>query len=156
MAPSGAVLLAQITAAQISNFCFSQRPNRPNSAGDKGFHTAHIIHFYISSIHINWLVCFVCLYISISIISLRKSTSTYYILLPVLRICSSWSDNSSSWSHSDRKGTGGGSRSDPAAAGAMWAAGPAATDSAGSAKESLAVPGCFQHHYPALLSQGKI
>lgn len=78
MAPSGAVLLAQITAAQISNFCFSQRPNRPNSAGDKGFHTAHIIHFY-TSIHIRKLTCLFCL--SIYFYFYNKSEEKYINIL---------------------------------------------------------------------------
>uniref|UniRef100_A0A3B5ANW7 Uncharacterized protein n=1 Tax=Stegastes partitus TaxID=144197 RepID=A0A3B5ANW7_9TELE len=68
----------------------------------------------------------------------------------------SWSTSSKSRRRSARKNAGVGPSPDPAAARALRAAGPAAAEPSGGAEEGLPVPGCFQHHDPALLSQGRL
>lgn len=72
----------------------------------------------------------------------------------LLCTCSSRADGGL-WGGSDRTGPAAGPGSDPAAAGALRPASPAAAESPGSAEEGLPVSRCFQHHHAAFLSQGK-
>lgn len=72
-------------------------------------------------------------------------------------LLSSWEDSSRSWCYLEREATGpAGPGSDPAAAGAMSEAGPAAAEPSGPVKEDLPVSGRFQHHHSALLPQGRV
>lgn len=101
-----------------------------------------------------WYTWLLCLYFIKFVMS--ENISSYYFCLPALCFFSSGADGSSSRRCSDWAGPGDGPGSDPAAEGALWAAGPAGSEPSGPAKESLSVSGRFQHHYPAFLYQGRL